>query len=163
LETLNPLEGQAMPSERPCYLIGQAATLSGVTPANIRFYEKSGLLPAGARGANSYRRYDARDVHQLRFIRLCRAMDMSLDEVRTLLALDLSRKADCVAANVALDAHIAHVDARLRELRALQRDLVALRARCDGSGAKCRIIEALHERAEQQSRGQPVARAHRHV
>lgn len=152
-----------MPSERPSYLIGQAAALSGVTPANIRFYEKSGLLPALARGANSYRRYDARDVHQLRFIRLCRAMDMSLDEVRTLLALDLSRKADCAAANVALDEHIAHVEARLRELRTLQRDLVALRARCDGRGPKCRIIEALHARAEQQSRSPQPVRAHRHV
>ena len=38
-----------MVRERPSYLIGQAATLSGVTPANIRFYEKSGLLQAGVR------------------------------------------------------------------------------------------------------------------
>jgi DNA-binding transcriptional MerR regulator len=152
-----------MVSERPSYLIGQAATLSGVTPANIRFYEKSGLLQAGERGANSYRRYDDRDVHQLRFIRLCRAMDMSLDEVRTLLGLDLARKADCEAANTALEEHIGHVNERLRELRALQRDLVELRARCDGSGPKCRIIEALHERAERLSRGKPRTRGHRHV
>ncbi len=152
-----------MVSERPSYLIGQAAARSGVTAANIRFYEKSGLLQAGARGANSYRRYDDRDVHQLRFIRLCRAMDMSLDEVRTLLGLDLSRKADCAVANAALEEHIGHVNERLRELRDLQRDLVALRERCDGSGPKCRIIEALHDRAERLSRGRPAARAHRHV
>jgi DNA-binding transcriptional MerR regulator len=152
-----------MPAERPCFQIGQAAALSGVTPANIRFYEKSGLLHAGERGANSYRQYDERDVHQLRFIRLCRAMDMSLDEVRTLLALDLARKDDCAVANAALEAHISHVDERLRELRALQRDLVELRERCDGSGPKCRIIEALHERAERLSRGKPAARGHRHV
>ncbi len=152
-----------MLSERPSYLIGQAASLSGVTPANIRFYEKSGLLGAGERGSNSYRRYGERDIHQLRFIRLCRAMDMSLDEVRALLALDLSRKADCAAANTALQAHISHVNERLRELRALQRDLVELRDRCDGSGPKCRIIEALHERADRLSRGKPAARGHRHV
>ncbi len=152
-----------MPPERPSYLIGQAATMSGVTPANIRFYEKSGLLAAGERGSNSYRRYDERDIHQLRFIRLCRAMDMSLDEVRTLLNLDLSRKDDCLVANVALDEHIRHVNERLRELRALQRDLVELRSRCDGSGPQCRIIEALHERAERLSRGKPTARGHRHV
>jgi len=163
LETLNPLEGQAMARERPSYLIGQASTLSGVTPANIRFYEKSGLLQPGERGENSYRRYAERDVHQLRFIRLCRAMDMSLDEVRTLLALDLSCKADCAAANAALEAHISHVNERLRELRTLQRDLVELRDRCDGSGPKCRIIEALHERAERLSRGKPAVRGHRHV
>lgn len=153
-----------MRAEKPSYLIGQAAALSGVTPANIRFYERSGLLATGGRGANSYRRYDERDVHQLRFIRLCRAMDMSLEEVRTLLALDLSRKDDCQAANLALDEHIHHVEERLHELRGLQRDLVELRSRCDGNGPQCRIIEALHERAERQTPGMPPPpRGHRHV
>ncbi|MEO7940419.1 MAG: MerR family transcriptional regulator [Burkholderiaceae bacterium] len=152
-----------MSPERPSYLIGQVATLSGVTPANIRFYERSGLLPKGQRGTNSYRRYDERDIHQLRFIRLCRAMDMSLDEVRTLLALDLSNKEDCQVANVALDEHILHVEERMRELGDLQRDLVELRSRCDGSGSQCRIIEALHARAESQPREAPIARGHRHV
>lgn len=152
-----------MPVDSVTYLIGQAARRSGVSTANIRFYEKSGLLPARERGANSYRRYDAGDIHQLRFIRLCRAMDMSLDEVRTLLGLDLSRKDDCAVANVALDEHIRHVEERLGELRALRRDLVELRGRCDGSGPRCRIIEALHQRAEHQSAAAPPPRGHRHV
>ncbi|MEP6970551.1 MAG: MerR family transcriptional regulator [Betaproteobacteria bacterium] len=149
--------------ECPSYLIGQAATRSGVSAANIRFYEKTGLLSAGQRSHNSYRSYDDRDVHQLRFIRLCRAMDMSLDEVRTLLYLDLSSKVDCVVANDALESHIAHVRERLRELRILQRDLLELRSRCDGTGPKCRIIEALHERADRINRDAPAARGHRHV
>jgi DNA-binding transcriptional MerR regulator len=163
LETLNPLEGQAMLPESPCYRIGEAARRSGVSAANIRFYEKSGLLQAGVRTDNHYRSYDDRDVHQLRFIRLCRAMDMSLDEVRTLLHLDLSRKADCATANAALESHIAHVRQRLRELRALEKDLADLRARCDGSGPECRIMEALHERADRVARPMPASRAHRHV
>lgn len=149
--------------QSPCYRIGQAAARSGVSAANIRFYEKSGLLPDGARSSNSYRSYNERDIHQLRFIRLCRAMDMSLDEVRALLSLDLSRKADCDAANAALESHIDHVRERLRELRVLQKDLVELRDRCDGSGPKCRIIEALHQRADQLARDKPITRAHRHV
>ena len=78
-------------------------------------------------------------------------MDMSLDEVRTLLSLDLSRKADCEAANQSLDAHLVHVRTRMAELRALEADLLALRDCCDGSGPRCRIIEALHRRADVQS------------
>ena len=163
LETLNPLEGQAMVAESPSYLIGKAASLSGVTPANIRFYEKAGLLQAGARSSNTYRSYSDRDVHQLRFIRLCRAMDMSLEEVRSLLNLDLKKTADCAVANETLTAHIAHVGERLTELRALQKDLENLRARCDGTGSKCLIIEALHDRAEHLARDKPKARGHRHV
>ncbi|MDB5869603.1 MAG: putative transcriptional regulator, MerR family [Polaromonas sp.] len=152
-----------MPATKPLHLIGKAAALSGVSVASIRFYEKEGLLAAGPRTANSYRAYTEGDIHQLRFIRLCRAMDMSLDEVRTLLNLDLSRKADCAAANAALQAHIAHVGERLAELQALQDDLTALRARCDGTGPQCRIMQALHERAEQLPREEPKSRAHRHV
>ncbi len=130
------------------YLIGDAARLSGVSTANIRFYEKEKLLSPRGRSENSYRFYSEGDVHQLRFIRLCRALDMSLDEVRTLLGLDLKIKADCETARVALDGHLAHVNARLTELRALEKDLQALRSRCDGTDAHCHIIEALHERAD---------------
>lgn len=133
------------------YRIGEAAQRSGVTAANIRYYEKESLLSPQARGENSYRLYSDSDVHQLRFIRLCRAMDMSLDEVRTLLGLDLRKKADCARASDALDAHLGHVRARLAELKLLEKDLMALRARCDGTDARCHIIEALHERADAQA------------
>ncbi|MFT4266370.1 MAG: MerR family transcriptional regulator [Xenophilus sp.] len=146
------------------YRIGEAAAASGVSAANIRWYEKQGLIAPQARGDNSYRLYSAADVHTLRFIRLCRAMDMSLDEVRTLLALDLRSKADCAAACVALDAHLGHVRERLRELRALEKDLLALRDCCDGRGPRCRIIETLHARADAPlSRGGRGTPATRHV
>ena len=155
-----------MNSTQVQYRIGEAARQSGVSAANIRYYEKEGLLAPGAReGHNSYRLYSAQDVHQLRFIRLCRAMDMSLDEVRTLLALDWSRKADCEAAREALDEHLHHVRDRLEELRALESDLLALRNRCDGSNAHCGIIETLHRRADAQSAEPPLraGAAKRHV
>ena len=150
--------------QSPRHRIGDAARLSGVPPANIRYYEKEGLLAPGLRADNSYRLYSADDVHHLRFIRLCRAMDMSLAEVRTLLALDLRSKADCDAACVTLDEHLQHVRSRLAELQTLEADLLALRNRCDGSGAHCRIIEALHERADAQpATPTPVGAGKRHV
>jgi DNA-binding transcriptional MerR regulator len=132
------------------YHISQAARLSGVSAANIRFYEKGKLLSPPGRDDNSYRLYSDGDVHQLRFIRLCRAMDMSLDEVRTLLALDLNSKTDCDSARDALDDHLGHVRARMAELKALETDLKDLRSRCDGSDTCCHIIEALHQQADAQ-------------
>jgi DNA-binding transcriptional MerR regulator len=146
------------------YRIGDAAARSGLSATNIRYYEKAGLVAPQARGDNSYRLYTDADVHRLRFIRLCRAMDMSLDEVRALLELDLRSKADCAAANVALDAHLGHVRERLRELRALEKELIALRDCCDGSDAHCHIIEALHARADRQPLTEaPRTPAARHV
>jgi DNA-binding transcriptional MerR regulator len=146
------------------YRIGEAAAASGVSAANIRYYEQQGLIAPQGRGDNSYRIYRDADLHALRFIRLCRAMDMSLDEVRTLLRLDLRNKADCRTARLALDEHLGHVRARLRELRVLEKDLVALRDRCDGTDAHCHIIEALHQQADAQPvRAARGTRATRHV
>ena len=133
------------------YLIGEAARHSGVSAANIRYYEKEKLLSPHGRSANSYRFYSESDLHQLRFIRQCRSLDMSLDEVRTLLGLDLRNKVDCATARQTLDAHIGHVRERLAELRAMESSLVGLRDRCDGSGAQCRLMEALHAGADRQS------------
>jgi DNA-binding transcriptional MerR regulator len=162
-ETFKSLEGQAMPQHSPQWRIGEAATRSGVSAANIRYYEREGLLPASARTANSYRAYSEQDVHQLRFIRMCRAMDMSLDEVRALLSLNLGSREDCAVASDTLDEHLGHVRSRLAELKALEKDLKALRERCDGTHANCHIIEALHARAEMQDVPPGRSAAKRHV
>ena len=145
------------------YKIGEAATRSGVSAANIRFYEKDQLLSPQGRSDNSYRMYSDSDIHRLRFIRACRALDMSLAEVRTLLRLDLNSKTDCATARGALDAHLAHVSERLNELKALEKDLKALRGRCDGLDTTCHIIEALHERANAMPKMTTTATRKRHV
>jgi DNA-binding transcriptional MerR regulator len=129
------------------YQIGQAAVLSGVTTANIRYYEKEKLIDPLGTAANGYRMYSDEDVHQLRFIRMLRSLDMSLAEVRSLLGLNLRKKADCQAARDTLDDHIGHVRERLVELAQLEIDLVALRKRCNGQDTLCHLIEALHDRA----------------
>ena len=134
----------------PRHRIGDAARRSGVSAVNIRYYEKQGLLAPGARGDNSYRFYSETDVHRLRFIRLCRAMDMSLAEVRALLAIDAASAQAGHQACATLDEHLGHVRERLTELRVLEKELRALRGRCDGREPHCQVIEALHARAAQE-------------
>jgi DNA-binding transcriptional MerR regulator len=119
------------------YQIGQAARRSGVSATNIRYYEKEKLIPVRGTGDNSYRIYSDADIHQLRFIRMLRSLDMSLQEVRSLLHLDLRKKSHCQAARDTLDEHLGHVRTRLKELRSLEKDLSALRAQCDGQNEQC--------------------------
>lgn len=128
--------------------IGEAAKLVGVSAANIRFYEQQGLLPDATRQDNDYRVYGEGDLHRLRFIRVCRSLDMSLTEVRALLDLDGQNPRDCAQARETLDQHLQHVRQRLKELRLLERELKALRERCDGHEDHCLIIEALHAKAD---------------
>lgn len=55
--------------------------LSGMTRANIRFYESEGLL-APARSANGYRDYSENDLEILKRIKLLRSLHISLEEIK---------------------------------------------------------------------------------
>ena len=125
--------------------IGDLAQASATTIETIRYYERQGLLPAPPRTASNYRRYEAAHLERLQFIRQCRKLDMSLDEVRELLAVRDAPDAACDAANRVLDEHIDHISQRIRELRVLERQLKALRSRCGLSqrAGDCGILAGL--------------------
>ena len=60
--------------------IKEVETLTGITKANIRFYEKEGLLAPG-RSSNNYREYSEDDVEHLRKIRIFRIMGFSVAQI----------------------------------------------------------------------------------
>lgn len=125
--------------------IGQLAAATDTPVETIRYYEREGLLPAAPRTESNYRDYDAAHVERLSFIRHCRSLDMALDEIRALLRLKDAPDGDCSGVNAVLDAHIGHVAQRIRELRALERQLRELRAQCrspDPAG-ECGILKGL--------------------
>ncbi|WP_028606123.1 Cd(II)/Pb(II)-responsive transcriptional regulator [Ottowia thiooxydans] len=146
--------------------IGDLATASGTPTDTIRYYEREGLLPAAARTEANYRQYEKAHLEQLLFIRHCRNLDMSLDEVRELLAVRNAPEAGCETANRVLDEHISHVSHRIRELRALERQLKELRGRCatSKSSDECGILVSLAEPAMvPEASVQGAARAGRHL
>ncbi|MDB5732562.1 MAG: cadR [Variovorax sp.] len=127
--------------------IGELASAAKCSAETIRFYEKKGLLPEPGRTEGNYRSYGPPHVERLRFIRNCRALDMTHDEIRALLrAIDVPAQ-DCGAVNALLDAHIGHVEARIEELRQLQRQLGSLREQCQSKQAPdhCGILRGLAE------------------
>ena len=141
--------------------IGNLSEVSGTPVETIRFYEREGLLPAAQRTANNYRLYTAAHADRLAFIRHCRNLDMTLDEIRMLLQLRDGPVQGCGEVNELLDEHIEHVNHRIRELRTLQKDLKALRAKCGTSHAneRCGILKELDTAAGQANSGPP----HRHI
>ena len=108
--------------------IGALAEATGTPVETIRFYEREGLLPPPARAENNYRLYLPIHVEWLALI-----------ELRD------SPAQDCGEINALLDEHIGHVAQRIRELRVLERDLKALRARCTSphAVAECGILSGL--------------------
>jgi Cd(II)/Pb(II)-responsive transcriptional regulator len=110
--------------------IGELAKTAGCTTDTIRFYEKEGLLPEAGRTEGNYRSYNASHIDRLRFIRNCRALDMTHDEIRTLLQAVDGPAADCGAINALVGDHLDHVNARIEELEQLKAQLTVLRHRC---------------------------------
>lgn len=65
--------------------IKQASRISGVSPQNIRYYEREGLLCPRRDPNNDYRLYSDKDLHTLKLIRMLRMLDMPLDDIRAVL------------------------------------------------------------------------------
>ena len=123
--------------------IGELASKAGCEVQTVRFYERKGLLEAPAREASGYRRYAKRHLEQLQFIRHCRSLDIPLPEVRQLLAFAAAPQASCAHVDTLLDEHIVLVRQRLAALKALEKQLVTLRSRCDGNTShSCAILDS---------------------
>ncbi|WP_026259046.1 Cd(II)/Pb(II)-responsive transcriptional regulator [Uliginosibacterium gangwonense] len=125
--------------------IGELARLTQSTVETVRYYEREGLLPAPARTGNNFRTYGPTHVERLRLIRNCRALDMSHEEIRRLLALIDQPGAGCGAVNEVFDVHIAHVEERIQELEHLKQSLVQLRERCqtEQTVGTCGILDGI--------------------
>jgi Cd(II)/Pb(II)-responsive transcriptional regulator len=110
--------------------IGELAARAHCDVATVRYYEQAGLLPKPTRSSGNYRLYGDPHIDRLCFIRHCRSLDMTLDEVRALLRFCDAPDKNCTGINVLLDEHIGHVALRITELKQLQKKLRGLRRLC---------------------------------
>ncbi len=145
--------------------IGALAQRLDCQTETIRFYEREGLLPPPARSSGNYRLYGTAHVARLGFIRRCRSLDMTLDEIRALLQLCDKPTANCAQVGAVLDDHIQHVADRIVSLRALERQLRQLRLLCAQESDGCSILKELAQRrggARPPTRRRHVPGAHLH-
>jgi Cu(I)-responsive transcriptional regulator len=133
--------------------ISQAAETSGVSAKMIRYYESVGLIKAAARRANGYRDYAETDVAMLQFVRRTRDLGFSLDEVRALLALWCDRGRSSREVRRFAAKHLADLEARMAEMRAVSRTLRKLVETCRGDDRPdCPILDDLAGRPGKVSR-----------
>jgi Cd(II)/Pb(II)-responsive transcriptional regulator len=125
--------------------IGELGKLTGCLPETIRFYEQKGLLASPVRSDANYRLYDAAHAERLHFIRRCRALGMSLDEVRILLDFHDHPDRPCGGVDELVDQHIGQIDRQIAELCTLRSELSKLRVKCDSThpAASCEILKQL--------------------
>ncbi len=124
--------------------ISEAAERSGVSAKMIRYYESSGLLAPAARRENGYRDYGDDDVAILQFVRRTRDLGFSLEEVAALLTLWRDRKRSSREVKRLAEAHIADLERRMKEMRAVLRTLRDLAHSCHGDDrSDCPILADL--------------------
>jgi Cu(I)-responsive transcriptional regulator len=125
--------------------IGELAKATGTKVVTIRYYEQIGLLPEPARTEGNYRAYSDEQMRRLRFIRRCRDLGFTLDQVRDLLCLSSQENQECAAVDRITAQHLADIEQKIADLTRLADELRRLSTCCQGKGliADCRIIEAL--------------------
>lgn len=145
------------------FTIGALSRDADCPPETIRYYEREGLLPRPSRTAGNYRVYGAAHLERLVFIRNCRSLDMTLEEIKQLLRFRDVPQAECGAAHALIDEHIAHIGERIAELEQLQGQLQTLRRQCQPIGAakKCGILDRLEQKSPKSPERKKV-KAHIH-
>ena len=137
--------------------IGELAKATHTQVEMIRYYEREGLLPETARTEGNYRVYDSAHVDRLSFIRHCRGLDMTLDEIRVLLRFLDAPTENCSAVNALIDAHLGHVATRVKELHLLEVQLKSLQQRCQAGHvvSECGILNELTQQSRIGQSGSP--------
>ena len=128
--------------------IGTLAERTGTNAATIRYYEEINLLPRPDRQEGNQRRYGDDDVRRLTFIRRCRDFGFSIEQVRTLVSVVQDRSRSCTEARDLAQTHLSEIQAKRRELEALEKSIAQFITICDaecagGPGPDCCILDDL--------------------
>lgn len=137
--------------------IRELAQRTGVSATTIRYYESIGLLPQPERRANGYRKYTEADIDRVRLVAGARNLDLSLDDIREILALRDRREAPCRVLLDQMERKAVEIRQRITHLQRLEKELRQLRALgltfptddVDGKHCVCHLVS---ERVERLSR-----------
>lgn len=129
--------------------IGELAKRTGSEVETIRYYEREGLLPSPPRSDGNYRQYSEQDEARLLFIRHCRSLGMSLDDIRTLQHFQKQPELACGEINAMLDRHLEQTALQIQSLQRLQAQLQTLRDTCHSqmTAQQCGILQNLQSAA----------------
>ena len=132
--------------------IGKLASALGVSQDALRFYEKQGLINPSLRTAAGYRLYSTEDVKQVKFILSAKRVGFTLNEIRGLLALEVTKdEKSCEDVKRVVDVKLVAVNQRMRELRQIKKSLRTLAEACCGgeeSATNCTILGTLGAHGE---------------
>lgn len=138
--------------------IGALAQLTGTSPDTLRYYEREGLIEPPARGSNGYRSYGPAHAERVRFVRSAQALGFSLAEIRWIVPRLAAGRVDRSEIERHLNAKIAEIDAHMRQLRSLKRELLATFASLACTPAQAVAMAQATPKPSAEARAQAAAR-----
>lgn len=126
--------------------IGYIANLAHVSSNAVRFYEREGLMLVPAKSPSGYRLYGLDAVERLRFIKQAQRCGFTLAEIQDLLRVRGEVSSCCVDVRSKVIEKKLQLEARIREMRAMSKELDCLLADCRDTGASvqdCTILATL--------------------
>lgn len=127
--------------------IGKLAKATGVGSETIRYYERSGFLPAPERLPSGYRVYGAEAAKRIRFIKEAQALGFTLQEVSELFALTDDPDADCADVNARAQAKLVEINEKIERLTLMRESLERISKYCPADEhpiTECSIINHLY-------------------
>ena len=130
--------------------IGQLAKQSGISVDTIRYYEKIGLLQTPKRTAGNYRYYSKPMLAELLFLKHCRELGITLQDIQKLKDLSTGPTQTCIAVDQLIDQYLVDVSERIKNLEHLKQDLTHLKLQCSQHKTieQCGILKELHQPLE---------------
>jgi DNA-binding transcriptional MerR regulator len=134
---------------RPLYS-GELARLAGVSTDTLRYYERSGLLPAAPRSASGYRLYPREALHRVGLIRSALSIGFSVRDLAGIFReRDREHGTPCRRVRELAARKLVQLESQLQDMRSWRRELRATLAEWDvilaktPRGQKARLLEAL--------------------
>lgn len=123
------------------YTIGELSRRTGVNIETIRYYDRLKLFGQVPR-SNGRRVFETRDLEALLFIRHCREMLFTIENIRKL--LPLRDKGTCASVKVIAAKHLDELRTKVRVLTALEKKLSDALALCPGDESiSCSVLNLL--------------------
>ena len=127
------------------FSIGELSKRTRVKVPTIRYYEEMGLLAAPERTRGNQRRYDVAGLERLSFIKHARDLGFSIEAISELIELQGHPDRSCHTANEIAVSQLSDVRAKIKRLKALEKELVRISKGCDGDGVSenCYVLASL--------------------
>ncbi len=128
------------------YAIGRMSHLTGVNIETIRYYERIAIMPKPDRTGGGNRQYNHDQLKRLSFVKKCRDLGFSLDEIRALLEMVDGHDFTCGEVHDMTVSHLNNINKKLSDLIQLEKTLSKMASQCSkGDVPECPIIETLFE------------------